>query len=111
VIIHGKNAPRIWNTCSVCLPEFRSSRWIARLDKKGFQVSTGAACSAGKKGPSMVMQAMGVVEEVALRTLRISSGWETSPEDWEALLEALTQVRFELQSEDTGSGPGTVIQI
>lgn len=111
IVIHGKDSPRIWNTCSVSLPHYNAPRWIARLDKKGFQVSTGAACSAGKKGPSRVMLAMGVADDVALRTLRISSGWETEPDDWKDLLAALVDVHSELSMECTGTGPGNVIQI
>jgi cysteine desulfurase len=110
-VVHGMAAPRMWNTCLVGLPDFKSARWIARLDKRGFQVSTGAACSAGKKGPSMVMQAMGVDDGVARRTLRISAGWETDPADWVALLEAMKEVHHELHSEEPEGGPGTVIEI
>lgn len=110
-VIHGMTAPRMWNTSLIGLPDFKSARWIARLDKRGFQVSTGAACSAGKKGPSMVMQAMGVDEGIARRTLRISAGWETEPDDWTALLEALKAVHEELLSEEPQGGPGTVIEI
>jgi cysteine desulfurase len=110
-VIHGMEAPRMWNTSSVGLPDFKSARWIARLDKRGFQVSTGAACSAGKKGASAVMQAMGVDDDIARRTLRISAGWETDPADWDALLEALKEVHQELASEEPQGGPGTVIEI
>jgi len=111
VVIHGRNSPRVWNTCSVSLPQFRSGRWIARLDRKGFEVSTGAACSAGKKGPSRVLREMGVADESALNTLRISGGWEARPDDWNDLLNALVQVRQELNSEPEENGPGRVIEI
>jgi cysteine desulfurase len=111
VVIHGAGVPRLWNTCSVALPEFPSSRWISRLDRLGFAVSSGSACSTGKDGPSPVLAAMGVNAECMRRTLRISGGWETAPSDWEALREALVEVRTLLSSEDTSSGPGKVIEI
>ncbi len=108
--IHGRGAPRLWNTCLVSMPKYLSSRWIARLDKLGYQLSTGAACSAGKKGPSMVMQAMGVPDDPARRTLRISSGWLTQAADWENLHRAMGKVYDDL-SEESSSGPGVVIEI
>jgi cysteine desulfurase len=109
--IHGMGAPRIWNTTLVALPAHRSSRWISRLDRHGFQVSSGSACSAGKEGPSPVLKAMGVDAETAGRTLRISGGWETQAGEWTALLEALGQVREELDAATAPEGPGTVIEI
>ena len=95
----------------VSLPDYRADRWISRLDRLGFQVSTGSACSSGREGISGVLHAMQVDVEVARRAVRISSGWETRPGDWQDLLEALRQVRDLLDSEETGSGPGQVIEI
>ncbi len=111
VIIYGKEAARSWNTCMVSLPEYRADRWINRLDKLGFQVSSGSACSSGKEGISGVLQAMQADIDQARRAIRISSGWETRPADWDGLLEALKRVREQLDSEESGSGPGQVIEI
>ena len=67
-------------------------RWVVKLDKLGFAVSTGSACSSGKEEPSHVIAAMGYSPHEAGRVLRFSSGWETAEEDWQALLEALQKV-------------------
>lgn len=111
VAIHGHGSERLWNTSSVCLPEFRSERWILQLDRSGFEVSSGSACSTGKAGPSAVLRAMGVSDEAIRRTIRISSGWETEAGDWDGLLEALVTVRERLSGEAPSAGPGTVIEI
>ena len=111
IVVHGAGAERLWNTCLVALPEFPSKRWIARLDHRGFQVSSGSACSAGKSGPSSVLSAMGVEEAVARRTVRISCGWETAAADWDNLLEAIRAIRTELEETEKGDGPGQVIEI
>ncbi len=108
-VIHGKRAERIWNTSLVSLPVFAASRWISRLDRKGFQVSSGAACSSGKGDASHVLRSMGVEDALARRALRISAGWESTGEDWEALLLALEEVYHELSTEQAGSG--NIIQI
>jgi cysteine desulfurase len=111
VVIHGAAGPRVWNTCSVSLPRHRAERWILRLDKKGYQVSSGSACSTGKEGPSPVLAAMNVDSEIASRAIRISSGWETEPGNWESLLEALIEVGGDMDESGPPSGPGKVIEI
>jgi cysteine desulfurase len=63
-----------------------------KLDKLGYAVSTGSACSSGKEEPSHVLAAMGYPPNAAGRVLRFSSGWETTEEDWDALLDGLQKV-------------------
>ncbi len=108
--VHGRGAPRVWNTSSLALPILSGQRWIAKLDRRGFALSSGSACSTGKEGPSPVLGAMGVPEGTARRTLRVSSGWETTAGDWEALAEVLSEIREEAES-DEGRGGGRVIDI
>jgi cysteine desulfurase len=109
--IHGAGTDRLWNTCFVSLPTHRATRWIAQLDRLGFEVSSGSACSSSKSGPSLILDSMGVGEQAAQRTIRISGGWETTREDWGGLLKALVTVRQTLDGEPDSSGPGQVIQI
>ena len=91
--IVGLAQPRLWNTVSALMPESDGQqRWVVKLDKLGFAVSTGSACSSGKEEPSHVIAAMGYSPQEAARVLRFSSGWETSEEDWRALLEGLENV-------------------
>jgi len=90
-MIIGAGAERLWNTVSVAMPEIPDSRqrFVVKLDKLGFAVSTGSACASGKEKPSHVLSAMGVSPDTAGRVLRFSSGWETRPADWSELLDGL----------------------
>jgi cysteine desulfurase len=91
--IIGRDADRLWNTVSVLTPPTeRRQRWVVKLDKLGFAVSTGSACASGTEEPSHVLAAMGYAPDEAFRALRFSSGWETTREDWAALLDALAKV-------------------
>ncbi|ATC65233.1 cysteine desulfurase [Nibricoccus aquaticus] len=90
------DADRLWNTISLLLPHVENARWVAKLDKRGFQVSTGSACATGKAGPSHVLTALGLSIDESRRVIRISSGWDTTESDWHALLAALTEVATEL---------------
>jgi len=88
----GAGQKRLWNTVSALMPEASQHRWVVKLDKLGFAVSTGSACSTGKEEPSHVLSAMGFQPQEAGRVLRFSSGWETEPRNWDALAEALLKV-------------------
>ena len=86
--ILGQDAPRLWNTVSVLMPESPDCRrrWVVVMDKLGFAVSTGSACASGKEKPSHVLTAMGITPGHAGRALRFSAGWQTTESDWEELL-------------------------
>lgn len=93
----GASADRLWNTVSALMPEADcQQRWVVKLDKLGFAVSTGSACSSGQEAPSHVLSAMGYGAKETSRVLRFSSGWETPVEQWQDLLEALKKIQASL---------------
>jgi cysteine desulfurase len=95
--IIGANVPRLWNTVSALMPEGdRKHQWVVLLDKAGFAVSTGSACTTGKEEPSHVLAAMGVKPAQAVRVVRFSGGWETTEADWDALVKGVAKVHGEL---------------
>ncbi len=90
VQIIGAGADRLWNTVSAVMPDADCRvRWVVKLDKAGFAVSTGSACSSGKEEPSHVLAAMGYPANEAARVLRFSSGPETTADEWSALADAV----------------------
>lgn len=105
ISVVGQDADRLWNTVGLILPSGENHRWVLKLDRLGFQVSTGSACATGKAGPSPVLTAMGYSPEEAKRMIRISSGWETTRDDWRALAEALSRVSKTLDGETSVSTP------
>lgn len=100
-VIVGAKSPRLWNTVSALMAEGSNSRWLTKLDKSGFPVSTGSACTTGKEEPSHVLAAMHFKAAEAHRVLRFSSGWETTEADWDALTKSLVRVHHELQQART----------
>jgi len=103
--------PRLWNTSMVVAPRHQNKLWLARLSQRGFQCSTGSACSSGQDGDSHVLAAMGLPPDAMRRVLRFSSGWTTTADDWRALRCALGDVQRELDSramgvEDRSGGVG-----
>jgi cysteine desulfurase len=63
---------------------------VIAFDLEGVMVSAGAACSAGKVGPSHVLAAMGVDPDLAVSTIRVSLGWDSSEVDVAHFLKAWT---------------------
>ena len=110
VEVVGLESARLWNTALLILPEFASVRWIRALEKRGFLVSAGSACSTGKQGPSPVLAAMGLDAALMRRALRVSSGAATTEADWLALAAAIVESYAALRAEADGS-TSTVISI
>ena len=90
--ILGAGKGRLWNTVSALLPGDCRARWVVKLDKAGFAVSTGSACASGKEAPSHVLTAMGLAADETDRVVRFSSGWETTADDWQALAKGVAEV-------------------
>lgn len=69
----------------------RHDALLIRLDRAGFAISAGSACSSGSLEPSHVLAAMGVPPERAQEAVRVSMGRFTTREDVLAFADALAQ--------------------
>jgi len=92
----SESAPRLWNTVLMVMPEHDNLKWLTRLSRRGFSISTGSACSSGKEGSSIVVTALGASAEELKRVVRISGGWDTTAADWQTLAAAFVEVFEEL---------------
>jgi len=101
--ILGFDAPRLWNTSTFVMPDFENLRYVGKLDKLGFEVSTGSACSSGLSKQSSIPLAMGFSEAETKRLIRVSSYVDQTEEDWQALASAFEQAREELGREAVDS--------
>ena len=110
VALIGAGTDRLWNTVSMSMPRHQSVRWIRALEKAGFLLSAGSACSTGKTSVSEVLLAMGIDATTAGRILRISADAETTAEDWQALADALL-VTYKLLNEEADSMKSQVVSI
>ncbi|WP_233997337.1 aminotransferase class V-fold PLP-dependent enzyme [Porphyrobacter sp. HT-58-2] len=84
VIAHGIQCSHI---IAVAHPTMSAQALLIRLDAMGFAVSAGSACSSGTLKKSRVLDAFGVPDDVAARTIRVSMGWSTTPEELERFAE------------------------
>jgi cysteine desulfurase len=75
--------PQCSHIFAVAHPTMSAQALLIRLDAMGFAVSAGSACSSGTLKKSRVLDAFGVPDDVAARTIRVSLGWSTTQEELE----------------------------
>ncbi len=94
VTIFGADAERLPQTSNFAIAGFRAETQVMAMDLAGVAVSSGSACSSGKVKRSLVLGAMGVPDELSDSAIRVSFGWDSQPEDFDAVAEAwLTAAR------------------
>ncbi len=87
-VVLGSGADRLPNTTCLLVPGLPAETQLMALDLAGVSVSSGAACSSGKVGPSHVLVAMGLAPDAARCAIRVSLGWSTTEADVDAFLAA-----------------------
>ncbi|MDR2364716.1 MAG: cysteine desulfurase [Zoogloeaceae bacterium] len=96
--LFGADAPRLPNTSYFAFAGVDGETLLTRLDRAGFAVASGAACSSANPNPSHVLLAMGVPEDLARGALRVSLGADTEAEQIDAFLLALETALAELKN-------------
>ncbi len=71
---------------------------VGEMDKMGFAIASGSACSSGKTEPSATLLAMGVSPDLARGAVRVSLGWENTDAHIAAFLEAMRMTLDRLSS-------------
>ncbi|CAM8359963.1 cysteine desulfurase family protein [Candidatus Methylopumilus universalis] len=94
-VIFSEKVARLNNTTFFAFKDIEGSTLLTALDKKGFAIASGSACSSVNKEPSHVLLAMGIDEDLARGALRISFGQKNSVTEVKDFIEAL---KIELQT-------------
>ncbi|BCM25667.1 cysteine desulfurase family protein [Methyloradius palustris] len=71
-VIFGNQAERLANTSFFAFPNIEGETLVMALDRKGFAVASGSACSSDSTEPSHVLMAMGIDEDLARGSVRVS---------------------------------------
>ena len=79
---------QVFHIIAVAMPKLSAAAQLIQLDAMGFAVSAGSACSSGTLKRSRAMEAFGIDEDTASRTIRVSMGWNTTQDDLGAFLDA-----------------------
>ena len=92
-----KEGDRLPGLVHVSFPGVEARRLVVLLEREGVYVGTGSACAASRMRVSHVLSALGMPEDVARGSLRITMGRATTQEDVDYALAAIVaSVRSEL---------------
>ncbi|HEX2327845.1 MAG TPA: cysteine desulfurase family protein [Candidatus Angelobacter sp.] len=89
--VNGAGAQRVPNTTNLWFDYIEGEALVIALDLKGLAVSSGAACSSGAIEPSHVLLAMGMPQQRARASIRISLGKQTTREDIEFAISVIPE--------------------
>lgn len=87
--IFAVDAERLPNTTYFAFADIDGETLVGKLDREGFAVASGAACSSANPEPSHVLRAMGVAPEIARGAIRVSLGAGNTAQDIEQLISAV----------------------
>ncbi|MFM7067110.1 MAG: TrmJ/YjtD family RNA methyltransferase [Gammaproteobacteria bacterium] len=102
---NGRDAPRVPAILSLTFDGVDGEALLLAMEP--FAVASGSACSSATREPSGVLRALGLDDERAEATLRISFGWTTSTAAVEALTRHLARTVSRLRALVTASREGT----
>ena len=100
--LNGHPTERLPNTINLHLPDLRGESVVLALDQKGVCISAGSACHSGSPAPSHTLLALGLSEDEAHCSVRISLGIRNTEDEIDRTLSLLkelvqedkTQIRF-----------------
>ena len=91
---HGSHGfTQDYSILAISHPTMSAQAQLIRLDAMGFAVSAGSACSSGTLKKSRVLDAFGVSDDAASRTIRLSMGWSTKPEELDQFAQAWSSLK------------------
>lgn len=96
-VVFGQQATRLPNTSFFSFKNIDGETLVTALDKLGFAVASGSACSSASSDPSHVLLAMGVDPELARGAIRVSFNGDNKIAQVTNFLKALKQALQDLR--------------
>lgn len=89
--VFSRGAPRLPNTTFFAVPGLDGETLVGMLDRAGFAVASGSACSSAQPEPSHTLLSMGVAADVARGAVRVSVGRATTLAEMDRFVQALIE--------------------
>lgn len=97
--VNGAGAPRLPNTSSICFEGVDAEAVVIGMDLDGIAISSGSACSSGRVEPSRVLLGMGLSDQDARSSIRVSLSRFTKGSEIEQALTLLKKITARRSSE------------
>lgn len=96
--VNGDRINRLSNNANFCFRFIEGESLLIMLDQKGICCSSGSACTSGSLDPSHVLLAIGLPQEIAHGSLRLTLSAETTEKDIDYTIESLKAIVERLRS-------------
>lgn len=97
-ILNGGIENRLPGNVNFAFPYVDGEALLLNLDAKGICASAGSACTSGSSAPSHVLSSIGLSNELAHSSLRITFGEDNTKEDVDYLIENLCEIVQKLRN-------------
>ncbi len=97
-VLNGDANKRLPGNVNFCFEGIEGESLLLLLDDKGVCASSGSACTSGSLDPSHVLLAIGRPHEIAHGSLRLSLSEETTEDEVDYIITAVTEVVAYLRS-------------
>ncbi|MDY6968574.1 MAG: cysteine desulfurase NifS [Spirochaetota bacterium] len=98
VKLNGHPVQRLPNNINLSIKNIEGESMILNLDMSGIYASTGSACASQTIEPSHVLKAIGLSNELALSSFRLTLGRSTKEEDINYIIDVLQGTITQLRS-------------
>ena len=98
VKLNGTMAGRLPNNCNVSFEGIDGEALLLRLDLAGIAASSGSACTAGNQEVSHVLKAIGLTENEAKGSLRLTTGIGNTEKEMDETVCAISEIVKDLRS-------------
>lgn len=90
--LNGDRHNRLPNNTNFCFQFIEGETLLIMLDMEGICGSSGSACTSGSLDPSHVLKAIGLPDEIAHGSLRLTLSEETTKDDIDYVVEKLDKI-------------------
>lgn len=97
-VLNGGIENRLPGNANFSFPFVDGEALLLNLDAKGICASAGSACTSGSSAPSHVLSSIGLPNDLANSSLRITFGEDNTKEDVDYLVESLCEIINKLRT-------------
>lgn len=96
-VLNGSKENRLPGNANFSFSSIDGEALLLNLDAKGICASAGSACTSGSSSPSHVLSSIGLSDELAHGSLRVTFGEDNTKEDVDYLIENLCEIIAKLR--------------
>ena len=96
--LNGAREGRLPNNCNISFDRIDGEALLLRLDLAGIAASSGSACTAGSQEISHVLKAIGLTDQEAKGSLRLTTGTGNTEEEIDEAIRTIREIVADLRN-------------